>query len=272
MSLAWLDDQLTTRAYAWRLEREDGIVIGFISHDRNVRIDDLTYRAAPGMVPSTIALTDDLEYNNVEIEGVMTSSAITDDDLLSGRWNGARLEIMLVDWANPENETVHLISGEFAEVAQSENRFRVELLGPTSVLDEPIAPLTSPACRADFGDKHCKISLHRHQQQCILMAADGDRLEFEALAGDAARYGFGELRWLTGKNCGLSFAIMNGSNNSIILADQPRGEVVPGDRALLTAGCNKMFSTCRERFGNVVNFRGEPHLPGNDLLTRYPGA
>lgn len=272
MSLDWLDRQVTTRAYAWRLEREDGVVLGFVSHDHDVRIDDFTYRAAPGMVPSTIALTDDLEYNSVEIEGVMTSAAITVDDLLSGRWNGARLDIMLVDWANPENETVHLISGEFSEVVQSENRFRVEMLGPTSVLEEPVAPLTSPSCRADFGDRSCKISRHWHQQQCILTAADSEGLEFEALAGEAALYGFGELRWLTGENCGLSFAIMSGSGNIIMLADQPRGDVTVGDRALLTAGCNKMFATCRDRFDNVVNFRGEPHLPGNDLLTRYPGA
>ena len=34
----------------------------------------------------------------------------------------------------------------------------------------------------------------------------------------------------------------------------------------------KLFATCRDRFANAQNFRGEPHLPGNDLLTRYPGA
>ena len=41
---------------------------------------------------------------------------------------------------------------------------------------------------------------------------------------------------------------------------------------MLTQGCNKNFATCRDRFANAVNFRGEPYLPGNDLLTRYPGA
>jgi uncharacterized phage protein (TIGR02218 family) len=45
-----------------------------------------------------------------------------------------------------------------------------------------------------------------------------------------------------------------------------------GVRVRLTEGCDKRFETCRVRFANSVNFRGEPHLPGNDLLTRYPGA
>ena len=33
-----------------------------------------------------------------------------------------------------------------------------------------------------------------------------------------------------------------------------------------------LLATCAGRFANAVNFRGEPHLPGMDLLTRYPGA
>jgi uncharacterized phage protein (TIGR02218 family) len=37
-------------------------------------------------------------------------------------------------------------------------------------------------------------------------------------------------------------------------------------------GCDKRLETCRDRFANTLNFRGEPHLPGNDLLTRYPGS
>ncbi|MGO1304812.1 MAG: phage BR0599 family protein, partial [Sphingomonas parapaucimobilis] len=40
----------------------------------------------------------------------------------------------------------------------------------------------------------------------------------------------------------------------------------------LVEGCDKRLETCLSRFGNVVNFRGEPFLPGIDLLTRYPGA
>nr|WP_232014937.1 phage BR0599 family protein [Sphingopyxis sp. EG6] len=35
---------------------------------------------------------------------------------------------------------------------------------------------------------------------------------------------------------------------------------------------SKQLATCRERFANAINFRGEAHLPGNDLLTRYPGG
>ncbi|QTD57553.1 DUF2163 domain-containing protein [Parasphingorhabdus cellanae] len=268
----WLDAPLTTCCYAWRLERSDGVTIGFVSHDRDLVIDNLRYRAAPGMVPSTIALSDSLEMDSVDIAGVMTSAAIAEPDLVAGRWNGARLHISLVNWENPEDEPLHLISGEFGEIARSGDAFRVEMLGGTSFLDEAIAPLTSPTCRARLGDRACKVSLAAHQAEMELSQMAESQLIFADLQGRASDYIYGELRWLSGRNCGLSFAIIGGAGDALRLADQPTQPVSVGDRALLTAGCDKTFATCRARFHNSINFRGEPHLPGNDLLTRYPGA
>lgn len=272
MSLDWLDREVTSSAYLWRLERADGVALGFTSHDRDLVIDALRYRAAPGMVPSTIALSDSLEADNAEIAGVMTSAAIADAELEAGRWDGARLHVSLVDWEQPEAEPLPLICGEFGEIVRSGEGFTVEMLGATSLLDEPVAPLTSPTCRAEFGDRQCKLSLHRYQREERIDAADGDRIEIAALGGMAADYIFGSLRFLGGPNCGLGFAIVGGQGNMVRLADMPVQPVAEGTGVLLTRGCDKNFATCRDRFANSVNFRGEPYLPGNDLLTRYPGA
>jgi uncharacterized phage protein (TIGR02218 family) len=35
----------------------------------------------------------------------------------------------------------------------------------------------------------------------------------------------------------------------------------------VTAGCDKTHHTCRAKFANIINFRGFPHMPGNDFLT-----
>jgi uncharacterized phage protein (TIGR02218 family) len=57
----------------------------------------------------------------------------------------------------------------------------------------------------------------------------------------------------------------------LTLRESPYFAVQPGTRVALIEGCDRRFSTCVERFTNAANFRGEPHLPGNDLLTRYGG-
>lgn len=272
MSLDWLDRDVTTSAYLWRLEREDGIALGFTSHDRDLVVDAFRYRAAPGMVPSSIALSDSLDIDNVEITGVMTSAAIAEADLDAGRWDGALLYISLIDWQQPDAEPLPLICGEFGEIVKSGDSFTVEMLGATSFLDEPIAPLTSPTCRAEFGDRQCKLSLHNYQREGRITTISDDEIGIDALGGAAADFAFGSLRFLDGPNGGLSYAIIDGQGDVVRLADRPARSVALGTKVLLTQGCNKNFATCRDRFANSINFRGEPYLPGNDLLTRYPGA
>jgi uncharacterized phage protein (TIGR02218 family) len=51
----------------------------------------------------------------------------------------------------------------------------------------------------------------------------------------------------------------------------PVGEQVAlGAAVTLVAGCDRRFSTCAAKFGNALNFRGFPHVPGNDFVLRYP--
>ena len=54
MSDPWLAGPVTSVAFGWRLERSDGVTLGFTSHDRDVIIDGVTLHANPGMQPTSI--------------------------------------------------------------------------------------------------------------------------------------------------------------------------------------------------------------------------
>jgi uncharacterized phage protein (TIGR02218 family) len=86
------------------------------------------------------------------------------------------------------------------------------------------------------------------------------------------RFVLGRIRYMSGENCGLTSVILGVAGAIVQVRDLPRAAVETGCRVELREGCDKRFETCATRFNNAVNFRGEPHLPGNDLLTRYPGA
>ena len=45
--------------------------------------------------------------------------------------------------------------------------------------------------------------------------------------------------------------------------------VAAGDGFTIRAGCDKQFATCKAKFGNGANFRGFPHMPGNDFVTTF---
>ena len=86
----------------------------------------------------------------------------------------------------------------------------------------------------------------------------------------SADFVFGELRWLDGPAVGLRQAIIADEAGMLVLDSGIPAGVREGTRAQLREGCDRTIATCSTRFGNAVNFRGEPFLPGNDLVARYP--
>ena len=46
-------------------------------------------------------------------------------------------------------------------------------------------------------------------------------------------------------------------------------DIKVGDQFSLLPGCDKSFAQCKAKFANSANFRGFPHLPGNDAAYSY---
>ena len=265
-----LDKPLATLAFCWRLERRDGVTIGLTSHDRDLDIGHIRYRAAPGMTPSAIRSGITAEGSDTDLEGALAADAISESDLMAGRWDGASLELRLTEWEAPGDLWLLLARGEIGSVARREGGFTAELAGAMAALKAPVAPSTSPDCRARLGDRQCRVDLAGRRG---IVSVDGVEDAVASISGlTAGIYGFGTLRWMTGANGGTVQAVVDNDSGTVTLADPPPFAVEPGTLALLTQGCDRQLETCRTRFDNVVNFRGEPYLPGTDLLTRYPGA
>jgi uncharacterized phage protein (TIGR02218 family) len=268
----FLLSDLTTVAFCWRLERRDGVALGFTTHDRDLEIGGLVYRAAPGMLPSAIALSDGFDPDNVDVAGALTSNSISERDLTAGRWDAASVSIFMVDWQSPEGEQEPLARGVLGDVSVTGNGFSAELRGPTALLDRPVVEQTSPECRAELGDKRCRVDMApRVRTTPILAVVDEAVLD----VGDAApgnAYAYGRLRWIGGANSGVESAVLVSAGARLTLREPPPYAPAVGDLVEISEGCDKSFATCIARFANAANFRGEPHLPGVDLLTRYPGA
>jgi uncharacterized phage protein (TIGR02218 family) len=274
MTEPWLIGPVMTSAYGWRLERRDGVTLGFTSHDHDVVIGGLKYQASPGMQPTSITESIGIEADGLEVSGAINASAIREDDLNAGRWDNARLTIFLFDWTSPQSEIRILAEGEWGEVSFSDVGFETELRGLTAFLDTPVVPQTSPGCRANFCGQDCGLNAQRFQHLARINAVDGVSFDFDSLqiVGGANAFAYGSVRWIGGANIGLAGQILNSDAGTFVLASKPAFAVTAGTLVQIFEGCDKTIATCSTRFGNAINFRGEPFLPGNDLLTRYPGA
>lgn len=267
----WLRGEVVTLAWCWRLSRRDGVVLGLTSHDRDLVVGNVPYRAAPGMKPSAIETSDSLDTETMDLEGAIASDAIAAADLDAGRWDGAAIALFVTDWTAPDAAPVTVARGALGAVERRGNAFTAELQGVTRMLDRPVCPATSPSCRAMLGDRACRIDLAPLTHMRRVVAVEGRVVTLDVPVA-AGTMGHGELVWMEGKACGLATPVIAGDGAGLTLAEMPPELPALPARVRLVEGCDKQLATCRTRFANAANFRGEAHLPGNDLLTRYPGG
>ncbi|WP_010184831.1 DUF2163 domain-containing protein [Sphingomonas sp. PAMC 26605] len=270
--MSLLTGPLTTLALCWRIERRDGVAIGLTDHDRDLEIDGLVHAAAPGMTPSAIKRSDGLDADTMDITGALTSAAIGERDLIAGRWDGARVQLFAVDWSGADATRVALGEGTIGAVETDRHGFTAELRGATAALDRPVVEATSPECRAELGDRRCRVAMAGRRRFAQIVACADRVVTLDTREAWPNAYAGGLLRWIGGANSGLEAAVAQSDGADVVLRVDPVFVVAPGDRVEVIEGCDKSLATCAARFANAVNFRGEPYLPGIDLLTRYPGA
>lgn len=277
-----MTDLTLTRARAWRLERADGLTLGFTDHDRDLAFDGTTFRAGAGMTAKALAQATGLAVDNTEAAGALTDAGLTEADILAGRWDGARLTIWELDWTDPAARRV-LFRGSLGEIARQGGAFRAELRGLTEALQQGQGRVFGSVCPAVLGDARCRFDLATpgFSTEAALVAVEGGggELVVAPLAGFAPGwFGEGRVRFLTGAAAGLAAVVRadraDGAVRRLALWAAPGAIPAPGDRVRLEAGCDKRLITCREKFGNVLNFQAFPHLPGEDwlLLAPRPGA
>ena len=262
---------LATIAFCWRIERRDGVAIGLTSHDRDIVLDGLIHRAAPGVTPSAIVRSDGLEADTMSVDGAFTADAIGEDDLVAGRWDGARVALSAIDWSDGSG-VVALGEGTIGAVETKDGAFTAELAGVSAALNRPVVEATAAECRATLGDARCRVAMAGRRRFARVVAVAGQMLTLDAPEPSPGAYGQGMLRWFDGANAGLEDAISVSDGATVTLRLPARFAVAAGVLVELIEGCDKSLATCDARFANVANFRGEPYLPGVDLLTRYPGG
>lgn len=275
MAFASLASDLTTIALCWRVARTDGVVLGFTAHDRPLDVAGLRYEAAPGMTPSAISIGDGLEVDTMEFAGALSAAAITEADLAAGRYDGAALTVFMADWNDPAAGTLRLARGTIGAIEQRTGlgggSFSATVRGPTAAFEGLAIETCSPDCRAELGDRRCRVDLAPRTVAARTIAGSSrDRIAVAVPAID--RFAGGRLRPLEGPNAGMDARISAIDGDGLILFEALPFAVAAGTRVELREGCDKTLTTCATRFANAINFRGEPHVPGGDVLTRFPGV
>ncbi len=271
-----LDSGATTLCWCWGLTRRDGTMFGFTDHDCDVTFDGMTFEAAAGFTASEMKDSVGLNVDNLEVNSAISSDRLDEDDLAAGLYDDARVEIFRVNWSLPD-QRVLMRAGSLGEVSRSGSAFRAEVRGMAHYLQQPTGRLFQFTCDADLGDARCGVNLEESAYRGvgeILAVLSPRAFEVSGLGDHADGWCTrGLLRFTSGANAGQSVEIRSHAVRdgvvSIELWQEPARAMSEGDTVTVTAGCDKQLETCRTKFGNAVNFRGFPHMPGNDFVTSY---
>ncbi len=281
MSEQTLNDHLgaavTTVCRAWAVTRPDGQVLGFTDHDGDLAFDDFVFAASSGLTARALQQTTGLSVDNSEAIGALSSAAVSEDDLAAGRFDGAEVRCWLVNWADTA-QRLEQFRGNFGEITRSAGRFRVELRGLTERLNLPIGRAYQAGCGAVLGDARCGFDLNTpgYQFDAVLSGfTDQGDLVLSGVDGPAdGWFERGLLTVLQGDAAGLAGLVKSDTQTpegrQITLWHGLGAALAPGDLLRVTAGCDRTATTCRAKFDNFLNFRGFPHIPGEDWMASYP--
>jgi uncharacterized phage protein (TIGR02218 family) len=270
---ARLDSGVTTLARCWIVTRRDGVVSGFTDHDGDLVVEGVTCRAGTGFGASEATSRFDLSIDGAEIFGALAADSLTEADLAAGRFDAAQIDTWLVDWSDVTLRLL-LSCATLGEVKREGEAFSAELRGLADKLSQESGRLYTARCTADLGDTRCKIALAAaglNGAGTVSRLLGVSAIAVEGL-GDFAEGIFtaGCLTWTSGANSGLAVEIKEhwiaGGEVQLTLWQAMSETIGEGDAFTITAGCDKRFETCRDRFANSINFRGFPHIPGNDFV------
>ena len=271
-----LDSGTTTLCHCWRLESVGSDVFGFTSHDRDLYFDGVNYEADAGFTASEMDSSLGLSVDNLEASGALSSERLNEASLLAGDFDNAAIEVFLVNWQDVSQRLL-LRRGNLGEVTHGKIGFIAELRGLAHALNQPQGRIFQYGCDADLGDARCTVDLDdpAFGVAAIVLSAEENRrvLVDGADTFEESWFARGTVGFETGANAGRKGEIKfhrDMAEGTLIELWQPMAEaIVPGDVMRLRAGCDKQFSTCKAKFANGVNFRGFPHIPGDDFVLTY---
>ena len=265
----------TTLCRCVRLTRKDGTVIGFTDHDAELTFGGTRFMPTDGFEASEESAALGPAAGEWDLRAAFTDDRLTDRDLQDGRYDGARIETFLVDWRDP---AVHdlLSTGTLGDVSRRDTVFQAEVRGPFAAFDRVRGRVFGARCDADLGDARCGVDLDDPAHSAMATVTDlpqGNVLAFDGLSAYAQDHFTGGTVQLDGHDpLRIRAHTLQDTRTLLTLWHSPPSALAIGSNVTIRAGCDKSFATCQAKFANSINFRGFPHMPGDDFALSYPSS
>lgn len=257
-------------AHLWRIGRKDGETFYLTEHDRDITFFGTVYKAAQGITGSAMSSSRSMDADNMDCSILIDTEEITRKDLLAGLFDDADVYVYLVNVDN-SLQYMQLAGGwRIGKVSLKGGSFQAELLSKASILEKNIVEVYSPTCRAHFCDDRCKLNPANYTKTGAVWSVLGDgRQRFQDVTRTETTdvFSYGMITWTSGMNAGRTMEVKHYvPATKMFTLFLPMEDVIsPGDTYSVLQGCSKDTDACKA-YVNIVNFRGEPFVPGSGVI------
>lgn len=260
--------ETSTLAIGIRITRTDNAVYGLTTSDKIDTVAGVQH--IPGLQVKNVDITAGLAVDNLELRLLDDTSLITRADALGGVWRNATFVMFEYNWVTPGDGINTLITGHFGELSLGNGQITVELRGLQQALQQTVGAVSSKNCRARLGDSLCRVALAPYTVTGTFTGVNGKQIFTDTARTEADDwFTDGILTFTSGPCINLSQKVKAYSADTFTLSLPMILQPAVGNTYSVIAGCRKRLTEdCIGKFNNVVNFQGEPHLPGTDALTK----
>ena len=270
-------------ATLWRIARTDSVTIYLTDHNQKLYYNGVYFRPlGGGGIGADQEQKSSLDAGGTEVWGIISSDAITQEDLNAHKYRGAVITQYLINWMypwqNPIERTVYIIG----DVSWDGHQWRAELLSLSHLLEKQTGEIASKKCTHIFTQGDCGAVPPAVQvYSTSVVEVYSTYNYFKSSAGvDAIPimsddfYAEGIIGWTSGLNNG-DFSVvatykteLSTKRNFKLFLDLIN-PIQVGDTFTIVVPCRKTFSECVV-FGQRQRFSGFPDLPGENKLVVGP--
>lgn len=274
---AHLRGETATLAVCWLVEKSNGGVIRGTEHDRDIVVAAAgsppinlsgRYYARANITGSDTRLSADLSVANMDVEGATEGDVdVTIAEMEAGVLDDAPVTIFLVNWQDPSAGQVILLRGRLGALSRdSDGRYSVEVRGLRQLLSQNIGQTYSDRCNVvRFGDTRCGFNTATITGDGVVASVTNRKVFTVAFGSPSAPFpsplpAGGEVHFTSGENSGFAreakAATFLADVLTLELYEELPADLAIGDAVSFVPGCDRRYTTCRDVYNNLANFRG----------------
>lgn len=263
-----------TSTLCLRVECTNGTIIRVTRFARDLAMSNgAVYLTGSGFDFTGYQATASFSPSAIDLEGILGFAGVTRDALMSGVFDNARCYLFACDFLNPVEDHEPMAASLLGKATLIDSRYQIEEMSLIDTLNQSVGDTYAAACGKRFGGQEfagCKVDLAAITVTGTLTSVTNDLEVRDALRGEPADYfAYGTLQFTSGANAGLKpIEIKRHASDGTLEVFEPFYYLPAiGDAYILVPGCRKRLEDCRDKWANVLNFGGFPHMPTSSIYS-----